>query len=110
MKKEIHGILEVDFPGITDEQIRGIELGTLKTLPGGKKVAKYQAEVEELKQSRLKAEAEKRDEDLRTLASNQPKKEEKEQDAADTVTDEDVSFDAEVVEEPAAVEDEGPFD
>lgn len=53
--KEITGILEIDHPGLSDEQIREIELAEDKSkviLPCGKSLAAYIAEVEALKEKR----------------------------------------------------------
>jgi hypothetical protein len=53
--KNITGILTVDYPKLSDAQIREIELGDPETvkLPDGKTVAEYAAVVRELKDAAL---------------------------------------------------------
>jgi hypothetical protein len=45
----IFGILALDYPTMSDDDFRQIQLGELDVLPDGKSVAKYIEQVEELK-------------------------------------------------------------
>ena len=101
MKKKFYGILSVDYPNLSDSELRQIQLGELDTLPDGKTVAEYTAEVEDLKAENLKREDEKRVLDLKKLAKDQSKTKPKEKEETpapepEKVTDSDVVFGPEV--------------
>ncbi len=55
MNKPFHGILELDYPKLSDEELRAVQLENPEThlLPDGKTVAEYARLVEELKAERL---------------------------------------------------------
>lgn len=94
MKKTFYGILTLDYPKLSDSELRSIQLGEMETLPGGKTVAEYREDVEAQKAKNLKRESRKRDTDLKELAAEQHKsktKQEKDE------TDDEVDATAEVV-------------
>lgn len=81
--KEIIGILDIDYPGLSDKQIREIELGNPEEvkLPGGRTVAEYAALVAQIKEKNLAAESDAKEKALKeqnaleTAAEVPPEKE-----------------------------------
>jgi len=74
---KIFGILKVDYPELSDDQHRQIQLGELDVLPDGKKVAEYAQQVEALKDAHLAAEAAERAAFLKSLLPVEPKPQDK---------------------------------
>jgi hypothetical protein len=70
----ICGILDIDYPELSGDQRRQIQLGELTVLPDGKTITEYAAEIELLKEISLEEEANVRTESLVANAEdNQPK-------------------------------------
>lgn len=68
MKNDIVGIIDVDYPEMTSDDRRSLQLGELTEMPDGRSVADYIAEVELLKEIALAEADAQREEDLITLA------------------------------------------
>lgn len=90
---KIFGILKLDYPSLSDDDFRQVQLGELDVLPDGKTVAEYTRQVEALKEAAVEAEAFERDLFIESVNSPKPAPQSKQEKAKDKKVEEPVAKD-----------------